>query len=345
VSEAFSTFVSAKIPLLALAVAEARGVSRSELAEAVGLRLDELERPDARVPLETELALWREAARRTGDPLFGLRAAQAWRPGHLDVFDYVCRSAGTLRGATERVIRYNRLLHDIAEFRLEERGDEAHIVHRFRGELKGPTREAAEFTLASALLAACQWTGIASIRARRVGFMHLDTQGLAELRAFFGTHHIELGAPEGRLVFDRSVLDLPLVAADPALCAVLERHADALLAALPKVEGFLVRFRELVAEELRRGGNPTVASVAKRLHMSERSLHRRLASEGTSFRDEVDSMRRGLALRYLEESSLQIGEIAFLLGYSEPRAFHRAFKGWTGETPGTYRARMRQSAS
>jgi len=337
--------VSAKIPLLVLAVAEARGVSRNELAAAVGVSLDELAKPDARVPLEAELALWSEAARRTGEPLIGLRAAQAWRPGQLDVFEYVCRSAGTLRGATERAVRYNRLLHDIAEFRLEESGDQAHVVHRFRGELKGPTREAAEFTLASVLLASRQWTGIPSLRARRVAFMHLESEGLDELRAFFGTKDIELGAPEGRLVLDRSLLDLPLVAADPGLCAILERHADALLAELPKVEGFGVRFRELVAEELRRGGNPTVASVAKRLHMSERSLHRRLASEGTSFRDEVESLRRGLALRYLEESRLQVGEIAFLLGYSEPRAFHRAFKSWTGETPGTYRARLHQSAS
>lgn len=337
--------VSAKLPLLVLAVAESLGVPRRELAGAVGLRLDELEKPDARVPLDTELALWSEAARRTKEPLFGLRAAQAWRPGQFDVFEYVCRSADTLRGATERVIRYNRLLHDIAEFRLEESGDEARIVHRFRGELKGPTREAAEFTFASVLLAAQKWAGLASLRARRVAFMHLDGEGIDELRSFFGTKHIEIGAPEGMLVLDRSVLDLPLVAADPGLCSVLERHADALLAELPKVEGFGVRFRETVAEELRRGGNPTVASVAKRLHMSERSLHRRLASEGTSFRDEVDSLRRGLALRYLEESRLQVAEIAFLLGYSEARAFHRAFKAWTGETPGTFRARLHQSAS
>lgn len=331
--------VSASIPLLVLAVAEARGVAREELAEAASLQLRELNRPDARIPLDKELALWREAARRTQDPLFGLHAAQAWRPGQFDVFEYVCRSAGSLRASIERVIRYNRLLHDVAEFRLEETADEAIVVHRFRGELIGPVREAAEFTLASVVLAGRAWTG-RPLRARRVSFMHLESGGLDELRHFFGTNDIEWGAKEGRVVFEREVLDWPLVAADAGLFAVLERHADSLLANLPEVESFATKVREMIAGELRRGEIPTISAIASRLHMSERSLHRRLVDCGLRFRDEVDSLRRGLALRYLEESRIQIGEVAFLLGYSDPRAFHRAFKAWTGETPAAYRARL-----
>ena len=79
------------------------------------------------------------------------------------------------------------------------------------------------------------------------------------------------------------------------------------------------------------------AVASARLHMSTRTLHRRLADAGTSFGAELEALRRGLALRYLEDQRVSIAEVAFLLGYSEPRAFHRAFKAWTGTTPGTWR--------
>jgi AraC-like DNA-binding protein len=72
---------------------------------------------------------------------------------------------------------------------------------------------------------------------------------------------------------------------------------------------------------------------APRLHMSPRTLHRRLEEEGTSFRQVLTEVRRELAARHLSERRLAIGEIAFLLGFSEPSAFHRAFKRWTGHGP------------
>lgn len=82
-----------------------------------------------------------------------------------------------------------------------------------------------------------------------------------------------------------------------------------------------------------------VDEVAKRLRMSRRTLHRQLAEEGTSFAELLDGLRRDLAAQYLTQARLAIGEIAFLLGLSEPSAFHRAFKRWYGAAPGEYRRR------
>ena len=84
--------------------------------------------------------------------------------------------------------------------------------------------------------------------------------------------------------------------------------------------------------------------IAPRLHMSPRTLHRRLEEEGTSFRQVLTEVRRELAARHLSERRLAIGEIAFLLGFSEPSAFHRAFKRWTGHGPLSYRE-LAQTAS
>jgi len=94
--------------------------------------------------------------------------------------------------------------------------------------------------------------------------------------------------------------------------------------------------QRVLAEELSEGG-PTLEHLAKRLHMSARTLHRRLAAEGTTFRSVVTKLRMELAERALREPHLPIGEIAFRLGFSEPSAFHRAFKRWTGWQPLAYR--------
>ena len=94
--------------------------------------------------------------------------------------------------------------------------------------------------------------------------------------------------------------------------------------------------QRVLAEELSEGG-PTLEHLAKRLRMSARTLHRRLAAEGTTFRSVVTKLRMELAERALREPHLPIGEIAFRLGFSEPSAFHRAFKRWTGWQPLAYR--------
>jgi YesN/AraC family two-component response regulator len=94
--------------------------------------------------------------------------------------------------------------------------------------------------------------------------------------------------------------------------------------------------RRLLGEELS-GGDPTLEHMAARLHMSARTLHRRLEREGTAFRVVVAEVRREIAERHLRERVLPIGEIGFLLGFSETSAFHRAFKRWTGWRPLAYR--------
>ena len=102
------------------------------------------------------------------------------------------------------------------------------------------------------------------------------------------------------------------------------------------VEATADTVRRVLAEELSEG-EPTLEHLSKRLHMSARTLHRRLAAERTTFRSVVTKLRMELAERALREPHLPIGEIAFRLGFSEPSAFHRAFKRWTGWQPLAYR--------
>jgi AraC-like DNA-binding protein len=141
------------------------------------------------------------------------------------------------------------------------------------------------------------------------------------------------------IVLPRRSLDLPLVKSDPGLCAVLERHMSTLLDKMPRTMSYSIRVRELIANELSTA-TPSATAAARKLHMSRRTLQRLLEAEGTTFSELVDDLRRELATRYLREPAIAIAEVAFLLGFSEASAFHRAFKRWQGTTPAAYRAKL-----
>jgi AraC-like DNA-binding protein len=148
---------------------------------------------------------------------------------------------------------------------------------------------------------------------------------------------VRYGAPETRLVMFRSALERPLPRHDPSLFAYLERHAATVLARASATGPTRDRVRRLITEALRHG-EPSQAEVSRRLALSERTLQRRLREEATSFAEILDAVRSELSQLYLREANLAAGEVAFLLGYSEPSAFHRAFRRWTGVTPQAFRS-------
>jgi AraC-like DNA-binding protein len=168
-----------------------------------------------------------------------------------------------------------------------------------------------------------------------VRFPHSAPDDISEHQQLFGCK-LQFGWERTELVFAREFLNTPLVKADPALQAILEAQVVDLIRKLPKGEATTDAVRRHLASELGKG-QPTLEQIAARLHMSSRTLRRHLDEEGTSFRQILSEVRRELASRHLSEGRLAIGEIAFLLGFSEPSAFHRAFKHWTGHAPHAYR--------
>jgi AraC-like DNA-binding protein len=326
--------VSVRLARLVLATAQLHGADGAAVAAAAGFELDLLEEPDARIPLAVEDALWREASAATGIEAIGLAAAELVQPGMFDVLDYAVRSSANVEEALLRFIRLNRLEHDTATFAIEPGEGRVLLVHALRGEAP-PSRQLSEFTLAGLLYAARQCTEV-DIRPLEVHFRGPPSAAAARYERAFGSP-VRFEREAAALVVEPGVLTLPFKRADSALCAILERHAAALLAALPPLEASLAdRVRTLVAGELR-GGDPSIGAIAADLHMSDRSLQRKLAAEGASFDAIVDTLRAELATRYLADRRIAIAEVAFLLGYSEPSAFHRAFKRWTGKTPGEHR--------
>lgn len=294
-----------------------------------------LDDPQGRLPHALAIAVWQEAVRRSGDDAFGIHAAEQIRPGAFDVLDYATRSSATLGEGLERLVRYHRLLHDAALVQLRVDGDVARLTHALPPAAAAALpRHPAEFIVAAWLVVARQATGL-DLAPVEVTFQHAPPADPSEHRRVFRAP-LRFDQPQNGIVLRRSLLDTPLVKADPGLCAVLERHIDALVASVPAATAFRDRVRQVVARTLSSGG-PNAATVARHLHMSRRTLQRQLDADGTTFRALADGLRHELALRYLGERTIAIAEVAFLLGFSEPSAFHRAFKRWRGTTPSAYR--------
>lgn len=327
--------VSARIGALIIQVAAARDIAAQGLMKDAGFDAGWLNDAEARMPLAVEERLWALAAAWTADPLFGLHAAAAIRPGAFDVLDYAVRTAPDLRTALHRLARYNRLVHDLASFDVITAGDAVRVEHRFEGQGARPCRHAAEFTLASVVVVASQMGGQA-VQALAVEFAHDAPDDVAPYQAVFGVTP-RFDAPGSCLTLPAEVLDRPVPTADPGLSRIVTAHAEQLLAAhAPAPESLAAQVRRHLAERMA-SGPMTLGQVAGCLHLSERSLQRRLDAEGTHFAQLADEVRRDLALRYIADERLALGEVAYLLGFAEPSPFHRAFKRWTGTTPAAAR--------
>jgi AraC-like DNA-binding protein len=332
--------VSAGIGALVVHLAAAKGVAPALVKELTGFDPAIAADPDARIPIALEQRLWDEAARLTSDDAFGLHAAELVRPGAFDVLDYAVRTAPTLRAALQRLVRYNRLLHDVAEFTLIERDDVTRIEHGFRTGRVVQSRHGAEFTIAAVVVIGSQ-IGSSAIRPRAIDFRHArpsSERAMAEHVRVFGIEP-RFAQPMNACELDRASLDQTCAAADPMLSRVIERHAEALLASRPDPRKTTAdRVRAVLGSVLGRG-EASLSAIAVTLKTSERTLQRKLAAEGLTFDGLLDDLRRDLALRYLADPKIAIAEIAYLLGYSEPSPFHRAFKRWTGMSPAEARRR------
>jgi AraC-like DNA-binding protein len=289
--------------------------------------------PDARLPHALSSRLWPAAAQLVGDRDLGLHVAEGIRPGSFGVLEYAVRTSENVGTGFERLFRYHRMLHDVAEVSLTVARDRAVLRHRLPPPHFLP-REVSEYVLAAWLVTSRLATGKHWIPLQ-IRLPHAAPSDLSEHRRVFGCP-LEFGSKCSELVFSRELLKLPMVKADADLQAILDAQVLAALEKLPRVEATTETVRRHLAAELCHG-SPTLEQIAPRMNMSPRTLHRRLDEESTSFRQILTEVRRELATRHLSERRLAVGEIAFLLGFSEPSAFHRAFKRWTGHAPLNYR--------
>ena len=307
---------------------------------SVGLSRSDLDNPDLRVSHALVDRMLRGAIMQSGERDLGLLAAEHLQPTHLDVVEYTARAQPMLRSAIERAIRYYALLHDGFEADLQLVGDRAIVTCGFRGGLE-VSDAALEFVLAVHLMAARRMTGQPALAPIETHFAHARPKNTAVHQRIFRSP-LQFSQPQNALIYSRAALDVPLPTADSGLARVLERHASESLQKLGRNTSLPERVRELVRQDLT-SGKLTADNLARRLGMSSRTLHRRLVSEGSSYRGIIDDVRREIALRCLRDHQLSIREVGYLLGFTTGPAFHRAFRRWTGTTAAAFRSELQKS--
>jgi AraC-like DNA-binding protein len=308
----------------------ARGRDATPIRRLPGLRAKNFDDPDTRVADSTAVDAWRLAGQITDDDALGLHMAQAIPAGTFDVLEYAFRSSPTLGSALEQLARYGRVINDRAGARLLFQDDAIAVT-------TGPPteRQRVEFAFAFLIRLARETTGT-SLTPLEVRFVHAPPESLVEHRAFFRAP-LHYDALSNQLVLARSDTTRPLVSADHALAGVVRRRLDKMLTQIPlEDEPIAARVRRMLLDSLARGEGSADA-IARELGVSKRTLHRRLRAEGASLRGILDEVRGEVATTLLRGTSLGTGEVAFVLGYSEPAAFHRFFRRWTGQTPRDFR--------
>lgn len=325
------------MPLLALTAAEECGVRRSEILAATHLSIEQLMEEDARISIHEEQAVWNEAVERTGTAFFGLDAIRKAPAGTLGFPELLFASATTLGEALDVAHRYMPLVRDGVDVRIEKETELVHLVYSISSSKGSPGAVGTEAFLLGALpLMGERCSGHRPI----IEHVALSTTApktrdeLARVVEVFGTDHIEFGASEPFISLRASSLLGRSRASAPRLHHLLKKHADELM--LERPGRFLTRAKRHLLLELE-DGRATLSGLARRMAIGERSLQRRLASEGATFADVLEDLRRELAHSYLRDHELGLTEIAFRLGYGSPQSFGRAFQGWTGKPPGRWR--------
>src|SRR5262249_35660349 len=262
---------------------------------SAGCHAAALDDPDGRIPHQLALAGWREAVRCSGDDAFGIHAAGQIRPGAFEVLDYTTRSSAARGEGLQRLVLYHRIPHDVAVVQLSLDGDRARLTHALPDQAGVLPRHPTEFIVAAWIVVARQATGT-NLDPVEVRFRHSPPDDRTEHERLFRAP-VRFNSSVNAVVLPRLSLDLPLAKSDPGLCVVLERHLAALLQKMPRTTPFSVRVRELIARALATAA-PSATAAARKLHMSRRTLQRLLETEGTTFTELVDDLRRDLATRY-----------------------------------------------
>jgi AraC-like DNA-binding protein len=252
----------------------------------------------------------------------------------IGVLGLAVKTAPTLRASLKRIERYWRVVTDTAVYHLDEADNEAfftfeartghHPVLDFRNEgaLAGFVRNMQLFVAGDLVV-------------EHVSFRHVCRSDPARYAALFGCP-VHFGAERNVIALSPAMLDLPNRLGDAAVSDFLTDHLEAEIGALKNDPS-------LRAELLRRltpalsNGMPQAADIAQGMGMSERTLYRRLADEGLTFRDVLTEAQSSLARDLLRENRSSIAEIAYLTGFSEQSTFSRAFKRWNGRTPAQFR--------
>ncbi|PJI47912.1 MAG: AraC family transcriptional regulator [Pseudomonas sp.] len=280
-----------------------------------------------RIPLQRQDAFWETICAASGDPLLGLRLGSALQVGHLDMVGALLMSCDHYGEALDALLEYYPIIAEGSEFQREQDAAQVRLVYRPSYAVR--REERVEAALAS-LVHLTRWITGDRVKPQRLTLNHAPRGELARYVEVLECP-VSFDSAENALYFAVADLDVPLIQANALMREHLRALADAQLQRLG-AQSLAVRVQQLLKQNPRWGKE----KVAEQLDLSGRHLNRKLADEGASFKLLRDQVLYGMAEQLLRES-LRLGEVAERLGFSDESAFAKAFRRWSGMTPGQFR--------
>lgn len=310
-----------------------QGVDPLELVGEVGLDLARAANPDWRVSQASFNELLQRCIAATGDEAFGLLAAEQLQPQVLHSLGLAWLASDTVYDGLRRLQRFAHLVATGMELALQEEGDAVHLLLGYDGR-GGEAVPASRDYAVGIVTRMCRLT-LGEYLAPVYIELQRPPPARPERWEYLLSSRVVFAAPHNCITWSAADIMEPLVTGDPALARINDEHTQAFL------DNFLARSttREVVDKIVEKlpDGPPGQQQVASALCMSSRTLQRKLQEEGTSFKELLQDTRMQLAGKYLRSPGRSVVETAYLLGFSEPSTFSRAFKRWSGQSPADYR--------
>lgn len=305
------------------------------LAKRAGITLKQLKDPIFRIAVGNQITFLNLVAERLSDEFLGFHLASAIDLRELGLLYYVQASSDSLGEALRRTQRYCSIQNEGVLIKYRE-DDPVCVSFHYNAVRRLSDRHQIEFFV-TMVVRLCRQLVAHRLNPIRVKFVHRRTEAPVDMAACFGCEFV-FGSEVDEIEYAPTSARLPIASADVYLNRLLARYCEeALSKRRLKARSWRLAVENTLVPLLPHGQG-RLSEVAARLGVSVRTLERRLAGESVSFVDVLDDLRCELAKRYLQEPSLPISEIAWLLGYADPSAFTHSFRRWTGKPPTQLRA-------
>ena len=295
--------------------------------------------PSARISADQLDRLIWTAKQESRDDAFAFHLVEQVHPSYYGVMGYGWLASETLRKAFELLCRYQKLLSDDVIARLEDTGTHLKVELEWQSDVERDPALRERVRLSNAVRL-CRINCGESFNPDKVFFMQPEPERPAAYYAYFRCE-LEFDAGASALLINAEMADRQLPGHDPQLLMLFEKQIIEHLARLDASD-IVGQTKSIIFDQLP-FGQVVLADIAERLHMSERTLKRRLKESGTSFKEILANTRRELGEKYIQDSSLSLTEIAYMLGFSDSSSLSRAYKGWTGKSPSEYRSQQTTS--